>query len=121
MAAVALALDEEIDAAIGVGHARQDVAVAVSIEAHAEKRAPPGAVHVDFEVHDAAALEAEVEVVRSLARGRAAYARATIGIPNGEALVGGHVGATNVADIEVLRGGGSLVVRHPAVLSVEVL
>ena len=74
MAAVALALDEEIDAAIGVGHARQDVTIAVAIEAHAEERAPPCAVHVDFKVHDATALEAEVEIIGGLARGCAAYA-----------------------------------------------
>ena len=74
MAAVALALHKEIHAAVGVGHAGQDMAVAVGIEAHAEERAPPRAVHVDFKVHDAAALEAEVEVGRGLARGRAAYA-----------------------------------------------
>ena len=62
VAAVALALDEEVDAAVGVSHARQDVAVAVAVEAHAEEAAPPRAVHVHLEVHDAAVLEVEVEV-----------------------------------------------------------
>ena len=62
MSAVALAFNEEVDAAVGVGHAGQDVTVTVGIETYAEERAPPRAVHVDFKVHDASALEAEVKV-----------------------------------------------------------
>ena len=74
VAAVALALDEEVDAAVGVSHAGQDVAVAVAIEAHAEETAPPGTVHVNLEVHDAPVLEVEVEIRRGLTSSRTAYA-----------------------------------------------
>ena len=103
VAAVALALHKEIDTAIGVGHPRQDVAVTIGIKAHTEKATPPCAVHVDFKVHDTSVLEVEVEVGRSLACSRATYTRTTIGIPNGHGFIRGHVGATDIADIEVLR------------------
>ena len=73
VAAVALGFHEEVNAAIHVVHSRQDVSVAIAVEAHAKERAPPSAVHVDFEVHDAAVLEAEVEVGRGFARGGASY------------------------------------------------
>ena len=103
MTAVALALDEEIDATVGVSHARQDVTVAVAIKAHTEETAPPGTVHVDFNVHDTAVLEAEVEVGRGFACSRTSYARAAIGIPNGETFVGRHIGATDIVDVKILR------------------
>ena len=71
---VTLALDEEINTPVRVGHARQDVSVAVAIEAHAKERAPPSAIHVDFKVHDTTLLEAEVEIRRGLTGSCTAYA-----------------------------------------------
>ena len=102
MAAVALALTEQIDASIHIVHARKDVSVAIGIEAHAEEVPPPGTVHVHLKIHDAALVEAEVEVGRGFAGGGPTHAGAPVGIPYRDGFVGGHVRSADIAHVEVL-------------------
>ena len=52
----------QIHATVLVVHTREDVSVAIAVEANAKEVTPPSTEHVHLQVHDAALLEVEVEI-----------------------------------------------------------
>ena len=121
MAAVALSFAEQINPAIDIIHARQDVSIAVTVKTDTEEVAPPSTVHVDLQIHDAPLLEAEIEVGGSLSGSGTSHTGTPVGIPNRNTLIRRDVRAGDIIHIEILRGACGLVMRHPTVLTVEVL
>ena len=62
MSVVAATCYTEINAAVAICHALEDVAIAVSVVTNASENAPPCWSDIEFEIDDATVFEIEVKV-----------------------------------------------------------